>query len=277
MNILGVAFLTDASAAVLRDGELVSAVSEERLNRVKLWHGIPVQSIRMALELAGLRLEDIDLIATHGAAPAEPDRAPFRDKAAALLQSGLPTDRLVAQLASLESRLSHERMVLTQRTPGYLAQIRTLGRPVRVVGHHEAHAACAYYGAPWDDCLVLTADGWGEDGSATIWRGRGGRMELLARSASIDSLGYFYGSITKSLGFVPHRHEGKVLGLAAYCAESRSYPTVRSMIDYDPAAKRFVGRMERGLYVPRFENPELQAFVRQFPREDVAAAACSPT
>ena len=69
MNILGISFLSDASAAVVSDGQLVSAVSEERLNRVKMWNGIPEQAIQTALSVAGLTLDDVDLIAPHGAAP----------------------------------------------------------------------------------------------------------------------------------------------------------------------------------------------------------------
>jgi len=273
MNILGIGFLLDASAAVVRDGELVCAVSEERLNRVKFWHGIPHQAIQRVLELAGLSMDEIDLIATHGAAPSAPEPQPFLEKERAIREAGLPADQAEQQLAQLRSRLEHERMVLGRRTPAYLQDIRALGRPVRVVGHHEAHAASAYFGSGWDECLVLTADGWGEDGSSTSWQCASGRMQLLSRSHTFDSLGYFYGSITKSLGFVPQHHEGKILGLAAYCPASRSYPTIRSMIDYDPARKRFIGRMERGLYVPRFENPALRQFVQGFPREDIAAAA----
>ena len=273
MNVLGVAFLSDASAAVIRDGRLVSAVSEERLNRIKLWNGIPRAAIQMALKLAGLTIEDIDVIATHGAAPAEPDLQLFREKEKEIIQADLPSERRDAQLANLRSRLEHERMVLGYRTPAYLAEIQAFGRPVRVVGHHEAHAASAYYGSGWDECPILTADGWGEDGSSTVWRGAHGKMLLLSRSHTFDSLGYFYGSVTKALGFVPHRHEGKILGLAAYCENPRSYPTIRSMIDYDAGSKRFIGRMERGLYVPRFDNPLLREFACGFPPEDIAAAA----
>lgn len=273
MNILGIAFLADASAAVLCDGVLVSAVSEERLNRVKLWNGIPHASIEKVLELAGLSLGEIDLIATHGAAPAEPDPHPFKRKEAMIRQSGLPIELCEAQIEQLRMRLEHERNVLGVRTPEYLNAIRALGRPVRVFGHHESHAACAYYGSGWNECTVLTIDGWGEDGSATLWHGEQGKLIPLSRSYTFDSLGYFYGSITKALGFIPHRHEGKVLGLAAYCKEPGSYPVLRSMIDYDSCGKRFVGRMERGMYLPRFENPYVREFVRHYSREDVAAGA----
>jgi len=273
VNVLGVSFLSDASAAVVRDGVLVAAVAEERLNRVKLWNGIPHRAIASALALAGLTLDAIDVVATHGAAAPEPDPEPYRDKERRIIAAHLSEERRAEQLAHLHARLTHERHVFRERTPAYLAEVRALGRPLRVFGHHEAHAATAYYGSGWDDCFVLTADGWGEDGSSTLWRGGQGKLIALGRSHTFDSLGYFYGSITKALGFTPHRHEGKVLGLAAYCGAPTSYGPVRAMIDYEPRGRRFIGRMEHGLYVPRFENPALKALVAEHPREDVAAAA----
>jgi len=271
VNILGVSFLPEASAAVVCNGTLVSAVSEERLNRIKLWKGVPHASIQKVLELAGLTLDDIDLIATHGAGPSEPDPQPFLAKELEIMRSDLPSLRKKSQVVQLRMRLKHERWVLGSRTPSHLAEIRALGRPVRVFLHHESHAACAYYGSGWDNCFVLTIDGWGEDGSSTLWRGDHGKLVPLSRSYTFDSLGYFYGSVTKCLGFLPHRDEGKVLGLAAHCQDPQSYPLIRSMIDYDPKAMRFVARMDRGLFLPRFENPTLREVLQEFSREDVAA------
>ena len=259
MNILGISFLSDASACVLRDGKLVSAVGEERLNRVKLWNGIPQQAIAAALRLAGLTMDQIDLVATHGAAPPAPDTEPFQRAEEAIRNSALSPEKKELQISHLRSRLEHERMVLGTRTPAYLEEIKKItgGKPMAVFGHHESHAATAYYGSGWTDCAVLTADGWGEDGSSTLWSCSGSKMSFLRRSATIDSLGYFYGSITKALGFMPHRHEGKVLGLAAHVKDPKSYRQIRGMVDYDPKTKKFVSRMENGIYVPRFENPEL--------------------
>ena len=272
MNILGVSFLSDASAAVLSDGRLVSAVSEERLNRIKMWNGIPDQAIQTALSLAGITLDDVDLIATHGAAPASPDATPFHAKEQKIQSSDLSAERQDAQLLNIRSRYNHESMVLGTRTPGYLNEIRKLNKPMRVFAHHEAHAASAYYGSAWDECVVMPADGWGEDASSTLSRGVNGQLENISRSYTFDSLGYFYGSITKALGFVPHRHECKVLGLAAYCKTPRSYSIIKSMVDYDTESQRFIGCMENGIYVPRFENPYLKARIQEYSREDVSSA-----
>jgi carbamoyltransferase len=273
MNILGVAFLSDASACVLRDGRLVAAVSEERLNRVKLWHGIPQLAISRVLDLAGLTLDRVDVVATHGLAPNEPNRAPFESKDRDIRASALDDGVRDRQIGALWSRYDHERSVLGRRTPAYIADVKALGRPMRVYAHHHAHAATALFGVGWEQGLGLTADGWGEDGSSSLWHLSGLEIARLSRTETFDSLGYFYGSITKALGFVPHRHEGKVLGLAAHGRDPKSYRAIRDMIDVDIPGRRFLGRMDRGLYSPRFENPALQSLVSGYAREDVAAAA----
>lgn len=273
MIILGVAFLSDASACVLRDGELLSAISEERINRVKLWNGVPHRAIAKALEIAGVTLDQVDIIATHGAAAQTPDLAPFIAKRESILRSQLSEAIKEVQLASLDERLERERRVLSERTPGYLDEIAEYGKRLAIVPHHKAHAASAYFGSGWETCHVLTADGWGEDGSSTLWYCEDGELHPLGRSHTFDSLGYFYGSVTKSLGFVPHRHEGKVLGLAAFhkgvnCA----YPVIRDMVAYDKTNRRFLGLMENGIYKPQYDNLELNAALQGVSREEAAAA-----
>lgn len=273
MKILGISFLSDASASLLIDGKLVAAISEERLNRIKQWYGIPRLAVDAVLKMAGLKIEDIDFIATHGLAPNIPDRAPFDRKIEQIRNSSLPDPEKQSQIDHFENRFVQESKVLSERTPGYLAEIRAYGRPTKVFKHHEAHAATAYFGSGWKDCFVLTADGWGEDGSSGFYRCANGKMEQLHSSYSFDSLGYFYGSLTKALGFIPHRHEGKVLGLAAYETSPKSYPQVRKMVDVDLKNKCFVSCPENGLYIPRFENATLREFVKKYSREDIASSA----
>ena len=80
MIILGICFLSDASACVLKDGKILAAVSEERLNRKKLWNGIPKLAIDEVIKLSGIKLEQIDLIATHGVKEAKLDDITFQRK-----------------------------------------------------------------------------------------------------------------------------------------------------------------------------------------------------
>lgn len=272
MIVLGVAYNSEASAALLRDGQLVAAVSEERLNRKKLWYGMPRLAIDEVLRLAGLKLSQVDIVATYGDVNGCPDDEAFEAKEAAIQNSALADDVKASQIDVLRARKAHEHTVINERIPEYLRDVAALGRPTKVYFHHEAHAASAYFASGWDDCQVLTADGWGEDASATLWHAKGGQLLRRERTATIDSLGYFYGSITKALGFIPHRHEGKVTGLAAFSTGSESYPTIREMIDLHPDRQSFVGCIENGLYVPGYDNPNLEAFVREYSREDIAAA-----
>ena len=66
MFILGVGYHADASACLLKNGKLVSAISEERINRKKSWFGVPHKSIKSILDLNNLNIKDVDFIATHG-------------------------------------------------------------------------------------------------------------------------------------------------------------------------------------------------------------------
>src|SRR6266516_3614581 len=63
MYILGInAYHGDAAAAIIRDGELIAAVEEERFNRQKHCAGFPIEAIRYCLEVAQVELEDVDHI-----------------------------------------------------------------------------------------------------------------------------------------------------------------------------------------------------------------------
>ena len=85
-------------------------------------------------------------------------------------------------------------------------------------------------------------------------------------------LGYFYGSITKLLGFKPHRHEGKILGLAAFGNPHNAYDDISKMISYDYKNNCFKGNYEKGLYIAKFKNPNLKFLLKRYSREDIAAA-----
>ncbi len=273
MKILGIAYLSDASACILDNGQLIAAVSEERINRKKLWHGVPELSVSEVLNISGLKLDEIDLIATHGKASHLPEEGAFERAIERIERSQLTNDAKEDQIAGIRKRFQHEKTVYAERTPAYLKEIESFGKPVLAFGHHEAHAASAYYASAWKDCYIMTADGWGEDGSSTLYRGQDGLLKRLRRSSTIDSMGYFYGSITKALGFTPHRHEGKILGLAAYSSSPQSLDMISNMIRFDETEQRVIGGYDHGFYLPSFNNPKLESFAKEFSRQDVAAAA----
>lgn len=82
--------------------------------------------------------------------------------------------------------------------------------------HHDTHAANAFYASGFGDALCLVLDGYGSGCCGGIYRATAGGLENLHRYRFPHSLGIFYEQVTSGLGFRPGRHEGKIVGLAAY-------------------------------------------------------------
>lgn len=82
--------------------------------------------------------------------------------------------------------------------------------------HHDSHAANSFYASGFDEALCLVLDGYGSGCCGGIYRATSDGLECLHRYRFPYSLGIFYEQVTSGLGFRPSRHEGKVVGLAAY-------------------------------------------------------------
>jgi carbamoyltransferase len=129
--------------------------------------------------------------------------------------------------------------------------------------HHQSHAANAYYTSGFDEALIVTLDGYGSGlaGSASV--GRGGVIERLHGVDYPHSLGTFYESVTSGLGFKPSRHEGKIVGLAAYGDPAVLRDVLLARFDVEPGNFRI--RESNNLYFARM-------LAAEFPKIDVAAA-----
>src|SRR4249920_166147 len=102
-----------------------------------------------------------------------------------------------------------------QELEGALGEL-SLGGKLKRVEHHVSHAANAYYTSGFDDALIVSLDGYGSGLSGSVSVGRDGKIERIHDQEYPHSLGTFYESVTSALGFTPSRHEGKIVGLAAY-------------------------------------------------------------
>jgi len=204
MNILGInCFAHDTAAALLQDGEPMAFVEEERLNREKHTRAFPDRAIAFCLERAGIGIDQVDVVAFAHRAGLD-----FRRGAADALRR-LPTSakRLGAQ-AYIDATLA-------RKERGFVRRFGYRGKTVHV-GHHEAHAASAFYPSGFDQAAVLTLDRGGDFLSTTLGFGNGTRLETLAEVRNPDSLGEVYSALTWYLGFHPNADEGKVMGLAPY-------------------------------------------------------------
>ncbi|HEY9378585.1 MAG TPA: carbamoyltransferase C-terminal domain-containing protein, partial [Jiangellaceae bacterium] len=105
--------------------------------------------------------------------------------------------------------------------------------PILHVGHHEAHAASAFFASPFDEAAVLTLDRGGDFLSTTLSVGRGHRLRTLGTVRNPHSLGEVYSAFTYHLGFRPNSDEGKVMGLAPY-GRNHLVPDVRQLVQPTP-------------------------------------------
>ena len=214
MNILGInAFHGDASAAVLRDGQLVAAVEEERLNRIKHWAGLPLLAAK-----ACLQGEQPDHIAIS------------RDPKAHLWDKVLRAAVRPHRWRSLSSRAANSARVA--RVGQELADggiVPRQNRQVHFVEHHRAHLASALFASPFEEAAVISIDGFG-DFSSVMWGvGRGNQIEVRGSVSFPHSLGIFYTAFTQFLGFPKYGDEYKMMGLSAY-GEPRYADKVRRVV-----------------------------------------------
>jgi carbamoyltransferase len=205
--VLGLnAYHGDASAALIRDGQLVAAIEEERVRRVKHWAGFPAESIRRVLALAGICGTDV----AHVAVSRNP-RAHLARKVFYTLRHR-PDSRLVSD------RLRNARTVSDLRHPLAAALNVPIDRLPRLhyVEHHRAHLASAFYVSPFTEAACCAIDGFGDFVSTSSGVGRGATLEIQDRVYFPHSLGVLYSAVTQHLGFPGYGDEFKVMGLAPY-------------------------------------------------------------
>ncbi len=274
MRILGINYLSESSVSLLENGKIKYSISEERINRIKNWWGNPFKSINYMLKDLNLKIKDIDVISTHGLIGINkkmPLENEFETKKAEIHKSKLKKEQKNRQLKNLKSRYYHERKVVI-RTKKYLLELKKKFKNLEIHDHHDSHAATAYYFSGWEECHVLTIDGWGDQCSSKFYYAKKGNLREITSSYTLDSLGYFYGSITKLLGFKPHQHEGKILGLAAFGNGSKAYKDIAKMISFDKEKNCFKGNYEKGLYIASFKNTNLNFLLKKYSKKDIAAA-----
>jgi carbamoyltransferase len=217
MNILGLnAFHGDASAALLRDGQLVVALEEERLNRVKHWAGLPVLAAKACLQ--GTQPDHIAI-----------SRNPKAHLADKLLRVALRPHRWV----SLTSRAVNSARIARVREALAVEGIVSRNRQqVHFVEHHRAHLASAFFASPFEQAAVISIDSFG-DFSSVMWGvGKGNQIEVRGSVSFPHSLGIFYTAFTQFLGFPKYGDEYKMMGLSAY-GEPRFAEEVRRVIRTD--------------------------------------------
>ena len=273
MNIIGINYLSESSVCYLKNGKLINAISEERINRIKNWFGIPLKSVEIILKKNNLKYSDIDFFVTSGISVRDksvPDYKVYSKKIIQIKKSKLTKKQKFSQIKFLKKRINHEDYVINKRTKNILKKLSKKFKNLLIYDHHLSHASSACFSSGFKNCYCLTIDGWGDNSSAKIFKFTDGVFQEISSTPTIDSLGYFYGSITKLLGFKPHQHEGKVLGLAAYGRNTKVIKYINEMISFDIDTQKFKGNYEKGCYQSTFDNRNLNFLKKKFSREQIA-------
>jgi carbamoyltransferase len=205
MYILGIsAFYHDSAACLVKDGEILSAVQEERFTRKKHDHNFPQKAIEFCIKDAGISIDQIDLVA-------------FYDKPFLKFERLLETYLAYAPVG-IKSFI--KAMPLWIKEKLWMKEMikDKLGYTGRIIfpEHHESHAASAFYPSPYNKSAIITMDGVGEWTTTSYGIGDGNDIQLIADIKFPHSLGLLYSAITYYTGFKVNSGEYKVMGLAPY-------------------------------------------------------------
>lgn len=204
MIILGLNYyFHDSTACIVKDGVLISAIEEERLNRDKHTQAFPELAIKKCLDLAGLEYSDID----HIAVSIKPTTHWFKKVVYIIknLKSFMPF--FGHHLVNAYAKQRRFRL-------WYNKIYNNSGPKVHFIEHHLTHVAGTFYVSPYKEAALLGIDGSGE--WATTWLGYGKdiHVDKIGESFFPNSLGSFYETVTQFCGFKPNYDEGKTMGLA---------------------------------------------------------------
>jgi carbamoyltransferase len=199
----------DSSACIVRDGQLLFAVGEERLSRLKHDARFPQNAIRACLDFAHVTPSEIDEVCFGW----QNAGAVYRHDLKLYATGGWP----LTYLNGLNSTRHFASM--WHQHSGVQPFVRRFGKVkarMRFVDHHLAHAISAYGYSGYDDAAIVVMDGRGAWEATSIWRGTGGRIEHILTIPYPNSVGVFYSEFTEFLGFQRNSDEWKVMGLAPY-------------------------------------------------------------
>ena len=200
-------FHADTSAAIVQDGEVVFAIAEERLNRVKHYGGFPSLAVKACLDAVGARITDVDHVAVGQDSDAN---------LAKKVRYALANPAKLLNFIRLRQRKEALRDVRSLLVKALDVGLRKFRFQEHRLEHHIAHIASAYYCSPWEKAAGFSYDGSGDFVSTMMARCEGNEIEVLNRVFLPHSLGSFYTMICEFIGYKKYGDEGKVMGLAPY-------------------------------------------------------------
>ena len=211
-SILGIsAFYHDSAACILKDGEIIAAAQEERFTRKKHDSSYPCNAIDFVLNFANLKLSEVDQIVFFEKPFLKFERlletyVAFAPKGFASFSKAMPLwikEKLFQKNLLFNKLKEHDKNYKSDQN-------------IFFSEHHLSHAASAFFPSPFDEAVVLTADGVGEWATTTVAVGKGSALDIKKEIHFPHSLGLLYSAFTYYIGFKVNSGEYKLMGLAPY-------------------------------------------------------------
>ena len=211
-KILGIsAFYHDSAAAITIDGKIVAAAQEERFSRKKHDPRYPYNAIEFVLNFAKIKLSEVDHIVFF--------EKPFL-KFERLLETYVAmAPRGFLQFSKAMPTWLREKLFQKKMLFNLLKKHDKNFKEISKISfseHHLSHAASAFFPSPYEEAIVLTADGVGEWATTTVAIGKKNSLKIKKEIHFPHSLGLLYSAFTYYTGFKVNSGEYKLMGLAPY-------------------------------------------------------------
>ncbi len=211
-SILGIsAFYHDSAATILIDGKIIAAAQEERFTRKKHDSGYPFNAVEFVLKYSKLKLSEVDQIIFFEKPFLKFER--LLETYVAFAPKGFK-QFCKAMPIWLKEKLFQKKFLyneLRRHDKNFKDQNK-----IFFSDHHLSHAASAFFPSPFEEAVVLTADGVGEWATTTVAVGKGKSLEIKKEIHFPHSLGLLYSAFTYYTGFKVNSGEYKLMGLAPY-------------------------------------------------------------
>ena len=211
-SILGIsAFYHDSAACILIDGKIIAAAQEERFTRKKHDPNYPHNAIEFVLKYANLKLSEIDQVVFFEKPFLKFERlletyVAFAPKGFVSFAKAMPLwikEKLFQKNLLFNKLKKHDENYKSDKN-------------IFFSDHHLSHAASAFFPSPFNEAVILTADGVGEWATTTVAVGKNENLEIKKEIHFPHSLGLLYSAFTYYTGFKVNSGEYKLMGLAPY-------------------------------------------------------------
>ena len=206
----------DSSACIIKNGELLFAIEEERINRIKHWAGLPCASVDACLKYTNIDLSDVTDIAIN-----TNPLSNLHHKMIYFVKNYLFGKKKFEIANRLKKKLTLKKDINNFFNP------KNLSKKINIhyIDHHISHIASAFYPSNYKKAVGLSIDGFGDFCSVSIAKCGNEKIDIVKKIFFPDSLGVFYESFTQLIGFKNYGDEYKMMGLSSY-GKPKYYETI---------------------------------------------------